>query len=389
MGTSLRLPTADGRVEEHILSGPSSLPTRAAPSRSRLAFAAAHVVADPMTTRDPSSDACIDWDATLAFRRHLWGLGLAVAEVMDTAQRGMGLPWSAAAELVRRSAAEARTMDGRIICGVGTDHLGADTPHGLQAITTAYLEQLEVVAAAGAQPIIMASRALAASARGPEDYLTVYDEVLSQADGPVVLHWLGPAFDPALEGYWGSPDPAVATDVLLDLVGDRASQVEGIKVSLLDLAHEEDLRRRVPAGVRVFTGDDFNFLELIRGDGTHHSDALLGIFDAAAPAAAAALAALDEGDVARYNAILAPVVTLARRLFEAPTRFYKAGIVFLAHLNGHQDHFRMLGGIEGTRSAIHLADLVRLADAADLIVDPEVAARRAAAVMAVAGIAQD
>lgn len=389
MMASVRLPTAAGGIVAHRFAGPSSFPTTAVASRSRLAFAAAHVVVDPLATADPGTDAAIDWEATLAFRHHLWGLGLAVAEAMDTAQRGMGLPWSAAAELIDRSAAEARAVGGRIACGVGTDQLLPGAPADLDAVTRAYLAQLEIVEAAGAQPIVMASRALAACARGPEDYRTVYDAVLSQASDPVVLHWLGAAFDPALEGYWGAEDRGAATDVLLDLVADHAARIEGIKVSLLDADHEVDLRRRVSADVRVFTGDDFHFLELIRGEGGHHSDALLGIFDAAAPAAAAALGALDEGDVAAYEAILAPVVPLSRLLFAAPTRLYKTGIVFLAHLNGHQDHFRMLGGWESARSVTHLAALVRLADAAGLIADPEVAAARAGAVMAVAGIPQD
>ena len=388
MSASVRLPTAGGGVSVHTFAARSGLPATAPPSEARLAFAAAHVVADPLATRDPGSDACIDWDATLAFRRHLWGLGLAVAEVMDTAQRGMGLPWSAAATLVARSAAESRAVGGRIACGVGTDQLDPAVPADLSSVTTAYLQQLEVVESAGAQPIIMASRALAACARGPEDYRTVYEAVLSQVSGPVVLHWLGAAFDPALEGYWGAPDRDGATQVLLDLVADHAATIEGIKVSLLDLDHEVDLRRRVTGGVRVFTGDDFNFLELIRGDADHHSDALLGIFDAAAPAAAAALQALDRGDIARYEAILQPVVPLSRLLFEAPTRLYKTGIVFLAYLNGHQDHFRMLGGWESARSLTHLAELVRLADAAGLILDAERAAERAGMVMSTGGVPQ-
>ncbi|HUG84753.1 MAG TPA: dihydrodipicolinate synthase family protein [Euzebya sp.] len=385
---TVRLPSAEGGIAVHTFSGAPPFPETAAPAATRLAFAAVHVTADPLATRDPGSDACIDWDATLAFRRHVWGLGLAVAEVMDTAQRGMGLPWAQARQLIERSAAEARAVGGRIACGIGTDQLDPMRPTDPDAVIAAYLEQLEVAEAAGAQPIVMASRALAACASGPDDYRRVYDAVLSQAGRPVVLHWLGAVFDPALEGYWGAPDRDGATGVLLDLVADHAPRIEGIKVSLLDLDHEVDLRRRVPSGVRVFSGDDFNFLELIRGDAQHHSDALLGIFDAAAPAAAAALRCLDVGDVEGYERVLGPVVPLSRLLFAAPTRLYKTGIVFLAHLNGHQDHFRMLGGWESARSVTHLADLVRLADAARLIADPELAAARVAAIMSVAGVDQ-
>jgi hypothetical protein len=383
---AVRLPTVGGAVEEYRLSGAEPYPAVAAPPRSRLALSAVHVVADPLATTDPWEDAAVDWDATLAFRHHVWGLGLGVAEAMDTAQRGMGLPWQAARELIVRSGAEARAAGGRIGCGVGTDQLDPAAAHDVDAVVRAYLEQLEVVEGAGAQPIVMASRALAACATGPDDYRRVYEAILSQVGGPVILHWLGPSFDPALTGYWGSASVPGATDLLLGLVADHADRIEGVKVSLLDLAHEEGLRRRVPDGVRVFTGDDFNFAELIRGDGERHSDALLGIFDAAAPAAAAALHALDEGDLATYGAVLRPVVTLSRHLFAAPTPYYKAGVVFLAWLNGHQRHFRMLGGLESSRSVLHLAGAFRLADSAGLLRDPELAADRMTALMAVAGV---
>lgn len=382
---TVRLPTADGGVQSYRLRVAEPYPAVAARVRSRLALAAVHVVADPLATADPHFDAAIDWDATMAFRHHIWGLGFGVADAMDTAQRGMGLPWPAARELVVRSSAEARAVGGRIGCGVGTDQL-EPAAADVDAVVGAYLEQLEVVEGAGAQPIVMASRALAACAAGPDDYRRVYDKILTQVGGPVILHWLGPSFDPALAGYWGSASVPDATALLLDLVADHAERVEGIKVSLLDLAHEEDLRRRVPDGVRVFTGDDFHFAELMRGDGERHSDGLLGIFAAAAPAAAVALHALDDGDLDRYDAVLRPVVALSRHLFAAPTRYYKAGVVFLAWLNGHQRHFRMLDGLESSRSVTHLAEAFRLADAAGLLRDPDLAARRMTALMTVAGV---
>lgn len=382
----VRLPGPDGAVSTYHLSGRDPYPRTASPPRSRVAFAAAHVVADPMVEADPFEGGAIDWDVTLAFRRHLWGLGLSVAEAMDTAQRGMGLSWPQAAELIRRSAAEARATGGVVACGIGTDHLTPGPSVTTDDVVAAYLEQVAVAEDAGAPAIVMASRALAACARGPEDYLDVYDRVLSQLSEPAILHWLGEPFDPALAGYWGHADTASATDVCLQVLSDHATRIRGIKVSLLDLEHEVGLRQKVPEDVVVFTGDDFNFKELIRGDGQHHSDALLGIFDAAAPAAAAALAALDRGDVAGYEAILEPVVELSRHLFRAPTRYYKTGVVALAHLNGHQDHLRMLGGLEGARSTLHLARLFVLADAAGLLDDPELAAARMTHVMAVSGV---
>ena len=333
------------------------------PPRTRVAFAAAHVVADPA--------GGIDWEATLHFRRHLWAHGLGVAEAMDTAQRGMGLDWPDARELIRRTAAEG---GGRLAAGAATDHA---QPLTLDEVRAAYEQQCEFVEGTGAQVIVMASRALAALATGPDDYRTVYGAVLGGLERPAILHWLGDMFDPALAGYWGSDDLDDATETLLAIVADHADKVDGVKVSLLDADREVDIRRRLPEGVRLYTGDDFNYPELIAGG----SDALLGIFDAIAPAAAAALHALDRGDRAEYDRILEPTVPLARRLFEAPTFNYKTGIVFLAWLNGHQDSFTLLGGLETARSREHLADVLVLADRAGLLRDPELAVARARQVL--------
>ncbi len=351
---------------------------------SRVAFAAAHVVADPAAGHGPGRPARVDWDATLAFRHHLWRLGLGVADAMDTAQRGSGLGWPAAAELIARSGREARAVSGLLACGAGTDQLG-DGEHGLAAVRAAYAEQMEAVEAAGARVVMLASRALAACARGPGDYHAVYGPLIGQASRPVILHWLGPAFDPALAGYWGSADLGTATENLLSLIASQAGKVDGLKLSLLDPARERAIRRALPAGVRLYTGDDFHYPELIRGDGGGHSDALLGIFDPIAVPAAAALAALGAGDVARYGRLLAPTLPLARHVFAAPTRYYKTGVVFLAWLAGHQDHFVMLGGAQRHRDTSHLAALLPLAEAAGILPDPGLAARRMAGFLARAG----
>jgi hypothetical protein len=328
------------------------------PPRTRVAFAAAHVAADPR--------GAIDWDATLAFRRHLWEHGLGVAEAMDTAQRGMGLDWPAARELIRRTAAE---RGGRLAAGAGTDHT---EPRSVDDVRAAYEHQCEFVESTGAQAIVMASRALAALATSPDDYREVYGTLLPQLERPAILHWLGDMFDPALAGYWGSEDLEQAADTLLSIIAAQPHKVDGVKVSLLDADREVALRARLPDGVRLYTGDDFNYRELIASG----SDALLGIFDAIAPAAAAALHALDAGDRAEYDRLLAPTVPLAHRLFEPPTFNYKTGIVFLAWLNGHQDSFTMLGGLERARSAEHLSDVFVLADRAGLLRDPELALTR-------------
>jgi uncharacterized protein DUF993 len=377
---TLRLPRADGRLEAYAPGEPRAFPARGEPPASRVALAAAHVVSDPL-----GAPGALDWEATLAFRRHLWAHGLGVAEAMDTAQRGMGLGWGVASELIRRSAAEAPA--GRIAAGAGTDHR---QPRSVADVIAAYEEQCELVEGVGAQAIVMASRALAALAAGPDDYREVYGAVLGGLRRPAILHWLGDMFDPALRGYWNPARPDdldAAEEVVLGIIAAHADRVEGIKVSLLDASREVAFRRRLPEGVRLYTGDDFNYPELIAGDDRGHSDALLGIFDAIAPAAAAALHALDAGDRAAYDDILGPTVPLARRLFEAPTFNYKTGIVFLAFLNGHQEHFRMVGGLESARSITHLADVFVLADRAGLLRDPALAVARMRHVLALAGIA--
>ncbi|MGV9270810.1 dihydrodipicolinate synthase family protein [Kitasatospora sp. NPDC003701] len=367
----------------HRMSEPLRLPPAATPPASRVAYAAAHVVADPLGHNAPGAPAAVDWDTTLAFRRHLWSLGLGVADAMDTAQRGMGLDWPATRELIRRSGAEARAAGGLLACGAGTDQLDPGT-HTLATITAAYQEQLTVVEEAGARPILMASRALARTARGADDYLRVYGDLIGSSARPVILHWLGEMFDPALAGYWGSGDLDTATATVLALIREHADRIDGIKVSLLDAEREVALRRALPAGVRLYTGDDFHYPELVRGDGLGHSDALLGVFDPIAPVAAAALRALDEGDLDRYDALFAPTLPLARHLFAAPTFHYKTGVVFLAWLAGHQEHFTMVGGAQSGRSVPHLVELFRLADAAGVLPDPDRAADRMRRLLAVA-----
>jgi hypothetical protein len=380
----LVLPGADGRLAPYrMLARP--LPAAAGPpARSRIAYAAAHVVADPLADNTPGQPARLDWDATLEFRHHLWRHGLGVADAMDTAQRGMGLDWAATAELVRRSAAEAATVGGALVCGAGTDQLPPGE-HDLATVLHAYEDQLEVLEDAGAGVVLMASRALAASAAGPADYAKVYGALLEQVRRPVLLHWLGPMFDPALAGYWGSPDLDAATDAFLQIIAAHPDKVDGVKVSLLDADREVALRRRLPEGVRCYTGDDFHYPELILGDGHGYSDALLGVFDPIAAAASAALAALDAGDEDGYRRIFAPTVPLARLVFAEPTFHYKTGIVFLAWLAGHQTHFSMVSGMQSARSLPHLGQLFVLADRAGLLPDPDLAAARMRALLAVAG----
>ena len=384
----LDLPTRAGAIEPFVMAGGrAAVP---APERpfNRVAYAAAHVVADPRADADPRLDAPIDWEATLAFRRHLWRLGLGVAEAMDTAQRGMGLDWPAARELIGRTVAESRTVPGaRLASGAGTDHIAPDPALTIADVAEAYASQCAAVEGLGGRIILMASRALAAVAGGPDDYLAVYDRVLSQVAEPVIVHWLGEMFDPALAGYWGHDDHWRAMEVCLQAIEANAEKIDGVKISLLDKDKEIAMRRRLPAGVRMYTGDDFNYPELIDGDARGHSDALLGIFDAIAPAASAALAALAGNRREDFHEILAPTVALSRHVFGAPTRFYKTGVVFMAYLNGLQDHFVMIGGQQSARSAVHLAELFRLADRAGLLSDPDRAAGRMRAVMAVHGIA--
>ncbi|MFF4355935.1 dihydrodipicolinate synthase family protein [Streptomyces sp. NPDC001604] len=382
---TIRLPDFKGGSRTYDPRPEPLAVTAGSPFTSRTVFSAAHVVSDPYADVSPDSPAAVDWDATLAFRRHLWSHGLGVAEAMDTAQRGMGLDWAGAAELIRRSAAEAKAVGGRIACGVGTDQITAGS---LVEVRTAYEEQLALVEESGAQAILMASRALAAAANGPEDYLEVYGHLLRQASEPVILHWLGPMFDPALEGYWGSSDLDTATDTFLDVIAAHPDKVEGIKVSLLDAQREIDIRRRLPQGVRCYTGDDFNYPELIAGDEKGFSHALLGIFDPLGPLAAQAVRVLDTGDVAGFRALLDPTVELSRHLFQTPTRFYKTGVVFLAWLAGHQSHFTMVGGLQSARSLPHFARAYELADGLGLFPDPKLAEERMKNLLALYGVAQ-
>ncbi|MFC9913604.1 dihydrodipicolinate synthase family protein [Streptomyces sp. NPDC059862] len=388
---TIQLPTFKGGLRAYEPHQESLALTPGAPFTSRTVFSAAHVVADPYADVSPDSPAAVDWDATLAFRRHLWSHGLGVAEAMDTAQRGMGLDWAGAAELIRRSAAEAQSVGGRIACGVGTDQLTVieiGYPYSLQEIRAAYEEQLAVVEEAGAQAILMASRALAAVAKSPEDYLEVYGHLLRQASEPVILHWLGPMFDPALEGYWGATDLDPATSTFLEVIAAHPDKVDGIKVSLLDAQREIDIRRRLPQGVRCYTGDDFNYPELIAGDDQGFSHALLGIFDPLGPLAAEAVRVLDTGDVAGFRGLLDPTVELSRHLFQAPTRFYKTGVVFLAWLAGHQSHFTMVGGLQSARSLPHFARAYELADGLGLFPDPKLAEDRMKNLLALYGVTQ-
>lgn len=385
---SLMLPSADGSLTSFSVGPASPYPLTHSGGFPRVVLAAAHVVADPIALTQPWQRPAVDWDATLAFRRHLWGLGFAIAEAMDTSQRGMGLDWSGARELITRSLAEARTVPGAALaCGAGTDQLDPAAARSLDDVIRAYEEQMEHVEAHGGRIILMASRALCRIAKGRDDYLAVYGRLIAQARQPVILHWLGDMFDPQLAGYWGSDDVDQAMATCLSLIDRHAAKVDGIKISLLEASYETRMRAMLPAGVKMYTGDDFNYAELIAGDGQHLSHGLLGIFDPIAPAAAAALDRLAAGDLAGYHAILGPTVPLSRRIFEAPTQYYKAGVVFLAWLNGFQDHFRMVGGLESARGVLHYADVFRLASAAGLLVDPDRATARMRSLMAVSGIA--
>ncbi len=382
---TIRLPAKDGRVEDYATKPPKKFPKAAKPF-NRIAYAAAHVVADPLADNDPWLNAAIDWETTLKFRSHLFSLGLAVAEAMDTAQRGMGLDWPTSLELITRSVALAKAEGGTVASGAGTDHLAPSPSLTLADVIAAYEEQCAAVEKAGGRIILMASRALAACAKSPDDYAKVYGRILSQVKEPVLIHWLGEMFDPALEGYWGDKDHAKAMETCLGILKANAPKVDGIKISLLDKDKEIAMRRRLPKGVRMYTGDDFNYAELIAGDAEGHSDALLGIFDAIAPAAAAALGELARGAEKSFHEILAPTVPLSRHIFKAPTRFYKTGVVFMAYLNGLQEHFVMVGGQQSARSLLHLAELFRLADAAGLLADPDEACARMRRVLAVHGL---
>ncbi|MGJ7611517.1 MULTISPECIES: dihydrodipicolinate synthase family protein [unclassified Variovorax] len=400
MALSLILPTAGGTLAPYTLRGTAPVKPAAGVTFDRIVYSAAHVVADPLAAIDPWLQCAVDWDTTIAYRRHLFSLGLGVAEAMDTAQRGMGLDWPTSLELIRRSLDAAKDVPGALVAsGCGTDHLDIDDVKSVDDVIRGYEEQMAAIEALGGKLIVMASRALARVAKSPADYERVYDRILRQAKQPVVLHWLGDMFDPALAGYWGTKDVDAAMDTALGIIAAHPDKVDGIKISLLDKDKEIAMRRRLPAtggadglGVRMYTGDDFNYAELIAGDGfgsepTHgKSDALLGIFDAIAPAASAALGALAQGDTEKFHAILGPTVPLSRHIFAAPTRFYKTGVVFMAWLNGHQKHFTMVGGQQSTRSLQHFAELFRLADAADLLEQPELSVRRMKTLLSLHGV---
>ncbi len=385
---TIALPTTTRAFEPYTTGEPIALPNGAPPAFNRVAYAAAHVVGDPLADVDPWLDVAIDWDKTIAFRQYLWDLGLGVAEAMDTAQRGMGLDWNGAKELIRRALEAAKARPGvNIACGVGTDHLVPATGVSTEQVIRAYEEQIDAIEAMGGRIVLMASRALAKAARSPDDYVQVYGRILRQVRAPVIIHWLGEMFDPALEGYWGARDHLAAMDTCLGIIEEHAAKVDGIKISLLSKEKEIAMRRRLPDGVRMYTGDDFNYAELIAGDEDGYSDALLGIFDGIAPAASAGLARLAAGDMQGFHGILEPTVPLSRHIFKAPTRFYKTGLVFLAWLNGLQDHLAMVGGQESARSLIHLAELFRLADKARVLHDPDLAATRMKGLLAVHGFA--
>ncbi|WP_114947539.1 dihydrodipicolinate synthase family protein [Microvirga calopogonii] len=384
---SIRLPQADRSLETYKLSAPKSFPDKASGPMNRIAFSAAHVVADPLADADPWLQAAIDWDKTIAYRERLWDLGLGVAEAMDTAQRGMGLDWPTSLELIRRSVGAAKARgDALVFSGAGTDHLAPEAARSIDDVIRAYEEQFAAIEAVGGRIILMASRALARVAKSPDDYVKVYDRILSQAKEPVIIHWLGDMFDPALAGYWGTSDLDAAMDTAVAIINANASKVDGVKISLLDKDKEIAMRRRLDERVRMYTGDDFNYAELIAGDEQGYSHALLGIFDAIAPAASSALVSLASGNLDAFHEALAPTVPLSRHIFRAPTRFYKTGVVFMAYLNGHQDHFTMVGGQESARSTLHFAELFRLADKAGLLRDPDLAVERMRFVLATHGV---
>jgi len=383
----LILPDGNGSLAPYTLSGkPTPRPT-VAPQFNRIAYAAAHVVSDPLKNARPWNDPAIDWDATMAFRHHLWSLGFRIAEAMDTSQRGMGLNWAGAQELIRRSLTEAKGVAGAdLASGAGTDHLDPAEAKSLDDVIRAYETQAGFIEKHGGRFILMASRALARIARSPDDYAKVYGHILTQAREKVVLHWLGDMFDPQLKGYWGAQNFDEALDTVIGIIEANRDKVEGIKISLLEERYEIALRNRLPEGVLCFTGDDFNYAPLIEGDGNRHSHALLGIFDAVAPQASSALAALAAGGNARFRAIIEPTVPLSRKIFEAPTQYYKAGVVFLAWLNGHQNHFTMPAGMQSARGILHYADIFRLADKADVLDQPELAIHRMKKLLAVHGV---
>ncbi|WP_243064423.1 dihydrodipicolinate synthase family protein [Humibacter sp. RRB41] len=399
--TDLLLLDASGAVSTEPLVEHEPTLTPATPLRSRTAYAAAHVIPKPYAENVPGAPADLDWDATLAFRHHVWSQGLGVADAMDTAQRNMGLDAAATRELIARSAREAASVDGALVVGVNTDHVD-DEVISIDAVIDAYVSQLEYTESTGAGVVLMASRHLARAAESAADYERVYDAVLSRANGPVILHWLGEAFDPALRGYFAGPDGDLnaATDTLLRIIENNLGTVSGVKMSLLDADAEIAVRARLPhvssgSGAVMFTGDDFNYVDLIRGDGTgpvgaeepgHFSHALLGAFAGVAPVAARAIRALDDGDAGAYERILRPTEALSRHVFAAPTFYYKTGVAFLSWLNGHQESFTMVGGLHSARSLPHLSQIVRLANGSGALERPELAAARWSGLLALNGV---
>ncbi|MCW5711827.1 dihydrodipicolinate synthase family protein [Shinella sp.] len=379
----IALPDTDGRLSDYFLSGRPIAAATLGRNPARVVYSAAHVVADPFTANDPSGRATVDWAKTMEFRRYLAGLGLGIAEAMDTAQRGMGLDWPGALELIRRTREE--LPDALVANGCGTDHLDPAAAISLDDVRKAYLEQAEAIQKLGGRIILMASRALVRAAKGPEDYVRIYSDVLAACDEPVILHWLGDMFDPQLAGYWGTVDFDPAMQTALAVIEENMAKVDGIKISLLDKGKEIVMRRRLPADVKMYTGDDFSYPELIEGDGEGFSHALLGIFDPLAPAAAYAVERLGEGDRAGFRATLDPTVPLARLIFRAPTRYYKTGVVFLAWLNGFQDHFVMLNGAQAMRPLPYFVEIFRLADQCGLLRDPECAVQRMKRLLALYG----
>ncbi len=380
----IALPDATGSRSDYTLVG-APLPVASLPRDSaRTVYAAAHVVASPFGDHDPSGPAAPDWEATLAFRRHLAGLGVGIAEAMDTAQRGMGLDWPGALELIRRTRED--LPDALVANGCGTDHLAPADTRSPDDVRRAYLEQLEAIQRLDARAILMASRALARVAKSADDYRRVYGDVLAECEHPAILHWLGAMFDPQLAGYWGSDRFEEAMETVLSIIGDNAAKIDGIKISLLDRDREIVLRRRLPDAVKMYTGDDFNYPELIEGDDQGYSHALLGIFDPLAAAAAHAVDLLGKGDVRGFRNTLDPTVPLARLIFSPPTLHYKTGVVFLAWLNGFQDHFVMLGGAQAMRPLPYFTGIFRLADGCGLLRDPELAVTRMRRLLALYGV---
>jgi len=381
------IPKEDGSLTRHSLGEPAQFERPTTLLSSRRALAAVHVVADPLAENTPFSGANVDWDATLAIRRHIWSWGLPVAEAMDTAQRGMGMDWDTTKELIIRSAAEAKSEGGEIACGAITDQL-PEGPATLPQIIGAYHEQINLIESNGGQAVVMASRHLAALAQHPAEYQAAYSEILGQVSGKAIVHWMGDMFDPALAGYWGAGDLDDASESFLSVIADNASKIDGVKLSLLDMDREIELRRRLPEGVRMYTGDDFDYPTTIKGDGEYHSDAFLGAFDLIAPAASSAIQALDKNDVAEFDRILEPTVPLSRHVFSTPTFYYKTGVVFMAYLCGYQDHFRMVNGLQAARSIVHLSQQLVLADRAGLLPNPDLAAHRMRLVLELSGISQ-